>query len=333
MTACARCETALETGDLRCAICALPVPVAVRSSDAAPCAQVLRCGDCGAAIGFSAEAQAPRCGFCGQAMAIEQPSDPLEVAQWRLPFTVDRATAFARARSWLARRGWFAPRTLAREAVLESLTPLAWAAWRVNAVARVAWAADSDAGAERSAWAPHAGHVELAFHDIIVPASRGLSARECRRLIPHYALDRAVAVDGAAAELPDAAIDVAVDVAPDAAPDAAIERFDVQRSAARHHVQRAIEAAARVRVQPHIPGHRYRNVRVACLIERQTTARLALPAWILAYRYRGTAYRAIIHGQRPDGVFGRPPIDRGKLAWAIAIACGLAAAIVAVAVR
>ena len=148
MTACTRCETALELGDLRCAICALPVPEAVAPAGvAAPRTTVLRCDGCGAAVGFVAVARAPRCGFCGHTMVIEQPVDPIEQAQQRVLFTVDRDRAAAALRGWLADRGWFAPRQLADDAVLESLTPLAWAAWRVNAIADVAWTADSDAGA------------------------------------------------------------------------------------------------------------------------------------------------------------------------------------------
>jgi hypothetical protein len=312
MTACTRCETALEAGDLRCAICAFPAPAAVRAVDGKPHAQVLRCGECGAAVAFSAEAQAPRCGFCAATMAIEQPVDPIETAQLRLPFSVDRGAAEAAARGWLARRGWFAPRALSSEAVLESLTPLSWAAWLVNAEARVAWTADSDAGALRSAWAPHAGQVSLGFHNIIVPASRGLRAAECRLLIPHYQLGGVVGVDRArgAGEV-----------------GAAIESFDAQRSAARRYVQDAIDATAKLRVEPQIPGRRYRNVHVACLIERQTTDRIALPAWILAYRYRGNPYRAIVHGQRPEVVFGKSPIDWAKVGTLVAIAALLAAAI------
>ena len=309
MTACTRCETALEAGDLRCAICALPVPVAARPADPPVHAQVLRCADCGAAVGFVAEVQAPRCGFCSATMAIEQPVDPIEAARLRLPFTVDRRAAEAAMRRWLAGRGWFAPRALSSEAVLESLTPLSWAGWLVNASARVAWTADSDAGAQRSAWAPHAGEAQLAFRDIVIPASRGLAAAECRRLIPYYALASAVAVDR-----PPAAGEVA----------ARIESFDAQRSAARQQVHQAIEATARVGIEREIPGSRFRHVRVACLLERQTTERVALPAWILAYRYRGTAYRAIVHGQRADVVFGRSPIDRGKLAALVAITAVIA---------
>jgi hypothetical protein len=251
-------------------------------------------------------------------MAIEQPVDPVEAARRRVPFAVDRATAEAAVRGWLASRGWFAPRALASEAVLESLTPLAWAAWLVNAEAMVAWTADSDAGSQRSAWAPHAGEASLVFRDIVVPASRGLREVEARLLIPYYDLAPMVAVDRAAGgeqppELP-----------PEMPPEM-IERFDAQRSAARRHVQDRIEALARVRIEPRIPGRRYRNVRVACLLERQTTERVALPAWILAYRYRGSPYRAIVHGQRPEVVFGRAPVDWNKVGWLIAIAAAVAA--------
>lgn len=314
MTACTRCETALEPGDLRCAICALPVP---ETSDVAPAArsQVLRCDGCGAAVGFVPAARAPRCGFCGHTMALEQPIDPIEQAQLRVRFSVDRDHAASALRGWLGERGWFAPRALQREAVLESLTPLGWAAWRVNAIADVAWTADSDDGARRSAWAPHAGRIELGFHDIVVSASRGLREAECRKLIPYYELSQAtpIAPDGPAV---------------DAAPDAQIEAFDAQRSAARAYVQDRIAAAARVRVERHIPGRRYRNVQVACMIERQITERVALPAWILAYRYRGALYRAIVHGQRGEVVIGRAPLDRAKLIGVVALGLAIAAAIV-----
>ncbi len=322
--ACTRCQTALEDGDLRCAICALPVPAAdaaARPGDGAPHAQILRCRECGAAVAFSPEVRAPRCGFCGATMAIEQPVDPVEAARLRVPFTVDRATAEAALRGWLGSRGWFAPPALAGDAVFESLTPLSWTAWLVNAEARVAWTADSDAGAQRSAWAPHAGEASLSFRDIVVPASRGLREVEARLLIPYHELSRTVRIDRD------------VDGEPEAIagpmPGPMIEQFDAQRSAARRHVQERIEALARVRIEPRIPGRRYRNVHVTCLLERQTTERIALPAWILTYRYRGHAYRAIVHGQRAEVVFGRSPIDWSKVGWLVAILAAVAVVAIA----
>jgi hypothetical protein len=307
---CSRCGSPLEDGDLRCAVCALTVPAAASErGDVQVRVQVLRCTECGAAIGFDANEQAPACAFCRAVMTIEQPIDPIEVARLRVPFAVDREQATVALRGWLGRRGWFAPRPLRDEAVLESVVPLSWAAWIVRANALVAWTADSDEGARRSAWAPHAGQLPLDVGDLVIPASRGLTRGECARLAPHYDLRAAVTArdDGAI-----------------------IESFDAQRSAAREQVQRAIEAVAKVRVEQAAPGRRFRNIHVACLVERQTTDRVALPAWVLAYRYRGSPYRAIVHGQRADVVVGSSPLDWMKIAWLALGAAGVVAAIIVI---
>ena len=310
MSACTRCDAAIEEGDLRCPICAFVV-AAPKGGPKVEHAQILRCTDCGAAIAYSAEKQAPACAFCGATMKVEVPIDPVEVAQLRIPFKVSRGDAEAALRGWLGKRGWFAPKTLKDEAVLESLQPLCWAGWVVNATASVAWAADSDADSHRSAWAPHAGQVSMAFDNIVVPASRGLDHEECRLLIPYYDLRDITSVDK-----------------PDTV-ESTVESFDAQRSAARKQVQEAIELTAKVRVEEHIPGRRYRNVHVACLLERQKTDRVALPAWVLAYRYRDTPYRAIVHGQRGEVVFGSSPKDWVKIMTVVIAVLAIVAAIAA----
>jgi hypothetical protein len=310
MSACTRCEAAIEDGDLRCPICAFVV-VAPKGTLKKTYAQILRCTDCAAAIAYSAEKQAPACAFCGATMKVEVPVDPIEVAQLRIPFKVGREDASAALRGWLGKRGWFAPKTLKDEAVLESLHPLCWAGWIVNASASVAWAADSDADSHRSAWAPHAGQVSMEFTNIVVPASRGLDHEECRLLIPYYDLRDVTSVDQ-----------------PDTV-ESTIESFDAQRSAARKQVQEAIELTAKVRVEEYIPGRRYRNVHVACLLEGQKTDRVALPAWVLAYRYRDTPYRAIVHGQRGEVVVGTSPKDWVKIMTVVILGLVVVAAIAA----
>jgi hypothetical protein len=137
----------------------------------------------------------------------------------------------------------------------------------------------------------------MTFDGICVPATRGLDHHECRLLVPYYDLSRAVAI---------------TDAIPGETP-AMIESFDAQRSAARQQVQRGIEATAKTRVEPYIPGRRFRNIHVSCLLEGQTTERVALPAWVLAYRYRGRPYRAIVHGQRREVVSGSSPKDWRKI--------------------
>lgn len=313
--ACTRCASALEEGDLRCPTCALPVPM----EDARPAsayAKILRCHECGAAVSFSAEHQAPSCAFCGSTMAIEQPADPVEVARTRVPFSVDRMDAEASLRGWLGNRGWFAPAELRHGAVVESIQPLYWASWIVDARARVTWTADSNADARISGWAPHAGETSLTFDGIVVPASRGLEPVECHLLVPYYAIATRLPIDPA----------TVTDL------DAPIEGFDTQRSAARAIVQRAIVQSAAARVSPLVPGVRRRNLRVACLVEQQTTERVALPAWVLAYRYRGKLYRAIVHGQRRDIVFGSAPVDGTKVAVLLAAIAVIIAVLVMLAV-
>jgi hypothetical protein len=245
-------------------------------------------------------------------MVIEHVHDPIETARVRIPLVVDRDAAIRTLRSWLEKRGYFAPRALHREAVFESLVPIYWAGWVVNANALVAWTADSDAGSRRSAWAPHAGHLHVDFTNLVVPASRGLTATECALLVPYYDLARAVPVAEADGVM--------------------IEAFEAQRSAARRYVHDAIHAVAKVRVEPHVPGTRFRNIHVACQVERLTTERAALPAWVLAYRYRDRPYRAIVHGQRAEVVFGDSPLDWGKILRlglaALAVAAAIAAIIV-----
>jgi hypothetical protein len=306
---CSRCETPLEEGDLRCSVCALPVPMAVVAVEKARTA-ILRCTECGAAVAFDANKQAPCCGFCGATMKVEQPVDPIEVAQLTVPFKVSRELAQAHLRTWLGRRGFFAPKTLKDEAVFESLTPLCWAAWIVNATAEVSWTADSDAGSQRSDWAPHAGVIHERFGNIVIPASRGLTHRECSQLGPYYDMSQ---VEGVSA----------------AGEASMIESFDAQRSAARQQVARSIEAVAKNRVEKIVPGRRTRNIHVSCLVESQTTDRVALPAWVLAYRYRGSPYRAIVHGQRPEAVFGTSPTDWGKVILVVLAGLAVAVAIVA----
>lgn len=303
MSDCARCASPLEAGDLRCAVCALTVPVAAAAAPAER-ARILRCTRCNAAVEFDPAHQAPACAFCRSVMTIEQPHDPVEAARVYLPFEVDRDLATSAARSWLARRGWFAPATLRDEAVLETLTPVYWPAWVVDARAHVTWTADSDAGARRSRWAPHAGETDVRFDQIVVPASRGLSEREAEALVPHYDLD---------------------ETRPLAEADAQVEGFDAQRSAARALVGEAIEERARTTIEDDIPGSRYRNVHVACVVEALATERVALPAWVLVYRYRGAPYRAIVHGQRHDIVLGTSPIDWSKVARIAAVVLAAAA--------
>ncbi|HEX8823545.1 MAG TPA: zinc ribbon domain-containing protein [Archangium sp.] len=294
---CARCGSRLERGDLRCPICGLAEEsaraggaLAVREQ-----AKVVRCGTCGASLEYSAEVKAPRCAFCASVMHVETTEDPQEQAESFLPFTVEPAAARAALMGFLSEKRFFRPGNLAEEASLHSLRPMWWPAWAFSAGARVSWAADSDAGNRRSEWAPHAGQTELTFQEILVPASRGLTEDECEQLAGHY--QRASG-----------------EAAPRGPEDGQVERFDVTRSGARRQILAAVEAQARAEVErSHIPGRRFRNVHVAVVLSSLETRRYALPAYVLAYRYRGKLYRVVVHGQDAGCVLGKAPVSVAKV--------------------
>jgi hypothetical protein len=152
--------------------------------------------------------------------------------------------------------------------------------------------------------------VEAALDNVVVSASRGLSDRECAALVPGYNLRDA-------------------DTAPDPGHHGAVEGFDVQRSAARATISRALSATAARHAQSRVPGSSVRNLRVAVVPRRLTTSRLGFPAYVLAYRYGDTVYRAIVHGQNPGIVHGSAPLSWLRIVMVVA---GAIAAIGVVAV-
>lgn len=296
---CGRCESPLAREDLRCVICGLNTP-ADESHDERAFAEVLRCDGCGAAVTYTVKAQAPACAFCGDVMHLEKPDDPIEQAESFLRFTVGIEEAQDALRHWLGSLGFFRPSDLRSQSRLEELVPLYWVAWVCNAEAKVSWTADSNAGALRSSWAPHAGQQTIHYDGLVVPATRGLRYEETEKLTPHY--DRG-----------------ASDAAPSETLPATIERFDVQRSAARQRVLAALKTTSASMAEGWVPGSRLRNLNIALRLRKLSTERLALPAYVMAYRYRGTLYRAIVHGQNASCTFGAAPISWRKV-FGVAVA-------------
>ncbi len=297
---CERCDSRLEPGDLRCPICNLTCPETRPEDRAETAVDVLRCNGCGAAMTYDVRERAAACAFCGSVLEVEHPDDPLEAADRLVPFTVDRPRAEAAFRTWLGGLGWFRPGDLASGARLEALQPLRWVAWMFDARATVSWAADSDRDARRADWAPHAGVAELEFDDVVVPATRGLTDAEAAFLIPSYDLSwpptRADTVEHAE-----------------------VERFDVPRSTARRRLVAAVEELARTRLREgHVPGRRIRNLATATVLRGLEAHRVALPAWVLAYRYRGRLFRTVLSGQDPSRLLGSAPYSTARILAAVA---------------
>jgi len=309
---CQRCGSASEAGDLRCPVCYLAIPHAAGDTGRGTRVHIFRCPSCGPAMEYRTTVQAPQCAFCGSVLKLEEQIDPVEQTEQYLPFTLDRRAATETYRGWLSRQGFFQPSNLASAARPESLRALWWTGWIVSADAIVTWTLDSDAGARRAAWAPHAGELRTGFDHIVIPATRGLTPHECARLIPTYTVADSVnepQSDGR---------------------DEVRERFDVSRSVARGRIVEAIRGLAEARIKDHeAPGTRFRNFHASIQLRGLRTRRVAFPAYAIAYRYGNRLYRTVISGQDSACVVGQTPISLVKVALFVAlILAGFAAAMI-----
>lgn len=308
---CQRCSSAIAPDDLRCPVCNLSCPAPTREDRPGIEIDILRCSGCGAAMTYEVAKRAAACAFCGSVLEVEHPADPMEEARFLLPFTVDRAQAEAAFRAWLHSLGWFRPGDLRTEARLETIQPLRWVGWVFDARAEVSWAADTDHDTHRSDWAPHAGHTEITYDDVVVPASRGLARDEIALLLPSY--DLGTADDGT-----------------DLVDDATLERFDVPRSTARARLIEAVERLARRRLEGrHLPGRRSRNLSIATVLRGLAAQHFAFPAWVLAYRYKNRLYRTVLSGQDAGCLKGEAPYSALRIATVIAAAAAAVLALLA----
>lgn len=310
---CPRCESPVERGDLRCAVCSHAVREPAVEVEK-PRANVVRCSDCGACVAYDVKAQAPQCAFCGSVTHVESIEDPVEQAEATLAFRVAPDQAKAALSEWWGTRGFFTPSDLKKESTVAELEPLWWPAWVFDAQLDVTWAADSNAGARRSDWAPHSGRLREGYQNVVVSASRGLSEKECLQLIPSTVLSTSDE--------------------PGPGPDGAVtELFDVARSSARQRVLAAVDALAEKSAAADVPGSRYRNLKVSTVLSGLRSQRISIPTYVLAYRYRGDLYRALVHGQDLKKVLGSTPTSWLKVALVAAAAVAGVALVIALVTR
>ena len=330
---CERCKSPIESGDLRCAVCALPVPHRPLSVVSERVAHILRCQQCNAAVAYDVEAEAPVCAFCGSVADIEITPDPPEEADLYLPFRIDEAAARGALQEWLRGLGFLRPSALSREATLDQLRPLYWVGWTFEVEALVSYTGDSPAGSRRSDWAPHAGQRAVTVRDVLVSASRGLNDLETRSLWPYFDLTSArpgpLSAPADPADLADPT-NPADDVSGVPGPvtlstPLVVERFDVRRSAAREIITKAVHDHAHELAHDWVPGNPVRNLDVAVLPRKLRTQRYAFPTYVLAYRYRDRVYRALVHGQNANCVVGKAPWSLAKIGALVAAGLALLA--------
>jgi len=274
----------------------------------------VRCTKCGATTTFDPGVSASRCAFCATPAVVEAPSETDHVRPaGLLPFSVDRASAAQRFRSWISGL-WFRPNDLKEKASVTAMQGVYVPFWTFDALTHNRWTAEAGhrytvqvstlvngrsvmRSETRIRWEPAAGFLEKVFDDVPVPASKGLPPGLARGIEP-FPTGGLVPYDpqylsGFLAE------EYAVDLPQ------AVE-------AARERMTREIHAACGAQV----PGDTFRNLSVSTAWSGLTCKNALLPVWISAYEYGGRPFRFLVNGVTGK-VDGNAPFSAAKITLAI----------------
>jgi DNA-directed RNA polymerase subunit RPC12/RpoP len=283
------------------------------SVDASSALQTYTCSNCGATTSFDPKNQTLRCPFCGAQMAVRSTAAganvPSNVAQFVLPFQLDKDVSSEKIRHWLG-DSFFAPGDLKSRSALEKGQGTYVPFWRFDADADSNWEGEVSQTHTRQVqqqftnaegktetrmvpeqyktWHPrtgsHSGHLRT-----YVCASTGLSQAEADDLMPFpeaammtYSTDLLV---GFASE--DPGIDE------NGAWSSGETRIrDMERDACAREVERLTKVETQLR--------------------NRQSAVCYLPVWLYTYTYSGENFRVLVNGHTGE-IVGKRPVSRTKV--------------------
>jgi hypothetical protein len=260
---------------------------------------IVQCDRCGGIVAYDAARDAASCLFCGsEALRPASGREPLPPPGEAIPFVVDAARAEVAFANW-ARSSWWYPKSL-RELEITA-KPIFIPAWRFDAEVETHWAGLS-AAPTRSGKRPASGQAKGREHAMI-PASLGLTEHELRRLLP-FEEDEVTPWSSEGNVIP-------FEVPSLSYPAALL----VARNIVDHRRRAAISRTQRLS-----------QCKASSLFDDVRARLLMLPVYVGGFRHRDRPYRFVINAQS-GRVFGRAPLDRWKVALAVALVLTLLAAV------
>jgi hypothetical protein len=304
--------------------------VAGSSADLAKPGAMLSCGTCGAGLAFTG-VRSETCPYCASPNVAERPPDAGRPRpELVVAFTGDAGFARHQLERWLGSRTWFADARI-RRARVEDLRGVYVPAYLYSAVAHTEYTASiaeqyteletretTDAEGRkqtetrtvtRTEYRPLSGHHVGYVTDVLVSASAGLSDGELAAIEPfeylHLRRYAPALISGWIAE----------EFARD--PDAC-------RQASR---EVAIDEVG-LRLRRFMPGDGHSDLAWRTSVTWESLAPVLVPVWVLAVRYRDDRrpLRVVINGQT-GAIAGKVPLAWWKVALAVVVAAGIAAAI------
>lgn len=281
-------------------------------------AEVVHCDSCGAETTISPDRTSERCPYCGSPLSVQNHYGVKLNVQAVLPFLVVSDKAMAVYREWIRSR-WFAPNDFARRATREqALNGIYMPYWTYDADTRTDY--DGERGdayytteyytavvngksEQRSRqvrnirWSRASGMVDVAFDDILVPASRSLPLPLCDKLAPWRLADLKPFTQDYLSGFVTETYQVGLR-----------DGFEDAKRRMSPHIDSAIRRD--------IGGDEQRIGSQSTRYDHVTFKHILLPVWLSAYHYNGTTYRFMINAQTGE-VSGERPWSWIKITLAV----------------
>lgn len=282
------------------------------------------CDECGARVTFEQAGTATTCAFCGSASVMDQAASRNALRPESLvPLDVAREQVQAAFTEWVSGL-WFRPNALRRVERVEA-RGLYVPFWTFDCAVHSDWSADAGyyyyvtqtyttrqngrtvtrtRRVRKVRWEPAWGQRDDVHDDLLIAASRGLSAELL-------------------AELGDFDTTALVPYRPEYLAGWSAEEYQLDLEDGWHHGQERVEAIQRERCAGDVPGDTQRRLAVQNTIADVTWKHVLLPVWSLTYRYGGKAWPVLVNGQT-GRVVGQAPWSWVKIG--LAVLAGLAVA-------
>jgi hypothetical protein len=277
----------------------------------------VQCQSCRAVMVFDPSRVGQNCEFCGSPALVDyqEVKSPIR-PQGVLPFRIDRNRVRDDIRGWW-RSKWFAPNTLARTALVDTVRSLYIPYWTFDARAHCPWEAeaghyyyvtvegrDSKGNAvarqeRRVRWEAASGVVDHTFDDEPIPGTQGLPLDVLRQVEP-FPTQEVVPYDTAFLS------------------GHVVEHYRVVLlEAAERSLEQMRDALERL-CAAQVPGDTHRNLRIFPTFSGRTFKHVLVPIWLLTYTYGAKAFQVIVNGYT-GRIAGRYPISPWKVLIAMLV--------------
>jgi hypothetical protein len=295
---CPRCSRRARRGQPFCEQCG--EKLFDPASAAAPARRTsFTCPQCSASVQFEEGQRTVACPFCDTPYVGAGEVSPDRFApEFVLPFSVTEAQAREKFRAFLARGGWFVPGDLKARAQLQPPRGVYLPFWSFSTRSDSRWSArigeewwetttvvvvvngrpqTQTRRVRRVEWYPLSGAFAQFHSRYLVSGSKGLPQAVADALRPHPTAE-------------------AVRYAPHYLSGWAAEEYSIEREAAERVSAAEFARREKSDIAAFLPGDEQANLAVDTSFHDTTTDLLMLPVWVLAFTYRGRAWRFVVNG-------------------------------------